>query len=241
MPNIDFNRHTIPPGGWQFYQPQTGWKAPTPIGSTFDQTVDLIVKHRLMNQAIVLKYKLATDWNTVAMELEQFTKKRLGIPAEALPNPKTLARPAAPSAVAAAAGVVARKEPSVLGRFANVASALKKVSVGVGTVLDCVGSEPVARELAESRAKVCVGCAMNGKGDFTSWFTVPLSEAIRKAETALRERNLATSLDDKLGVCASCLCPLKLKTWCSIRAIKDHLIAEVQADLPPHCWILTEK
>lgn len=69
-----------PPGGWQFFQAQTGWSAPTPIASTFDQTVVLIIKHRLANPAIVGKHNLRTDRDGVAAELLAFNKARLGLP-----------------------------------------------------------------------------------------------------------------------------------------------------------------
>lgn len=242
----NFNRHTFPSGGWQFYQPQTKWRNPMPLGFTFEQTVEAIIKHRLANKAIALKYGLSTDFNTVADELEKYTKMRLGIVEE--PPPKTTARPVVVPAVRrvdAVAGVNIKRQPvqppqppSILNRFASVASSLKKVAVGVGTVLDCVEGEPVSKEEAERRASICVGCNENGKGNFTEWFTVPLSEAIRKAEAKLKERDLTTSVHELLGTCQACLCPLPLKVFCRMDKIKKHMIAEVQSDLPTHCWIL---
>lgn len=77
---MELSRSQFPSGGWQFVQPQTGWSAPTPIASTFDQTVDLIRKHRMANPAIVQKHGLPTDFNSVALELEAFTRTRLGLP-----------------------------------------------------------------------------------------------------------------------------------------------------------------
>jgi hypothetical protein len=73
-------RNEFPPGGWSYFQSATGWSAPTPTSSTFDQTVILIIKHRQQNPAAVLKYKLSMDFNTVANELDLYTRLRLGIP-----------------------------------------------------------------------------------------------------------------------------------------------------------------
>lgn len=73
------SRSQIPPGGWQFVQPQTGWANPHPVNTTFDQTVDLIRKHRAANPALVLKHNLSTEFNAVAMELEAYTRTRLGM------------------------------------------------------------------------------------------------------------------------------------------------------------------
>lgn len=68
-----------PPGGWQFVQPQTSWEMPTPIAWTFSQAVERIQRHRLANPAIVKQHGLATDFNSVAAELEAFTRTRLGM------------------------------------------------------------------------------------------------------------------------------------------------------------------
>lgn len=75
----ELSHSQTPTGGWQFVQPQTGWAAPTPIASTFDQTVVLIQKHRLGNPAITAKHNLPTDFNSIAAELDAFTRTRLGI------------------------------------------------------------------------------------------------------------------------------------------------------------------
>lgn len=80
MATIDFSRHTFPPGGWKFFQPQTGWSAPTPVSSTFEQTAELIIKHRKMNPAATQQHQLSTDYNDVCDELENYTRKRLGLP-----------------------------------------------------------------------------------------------------------------------------------------------------------------
>ena len=87
----ELSRTQTPPGGWQFTQPQTGWAAPTPIASTFDQTVVLIQKHRMANSAIVAKHNLNTEFNAIAKELEAYTRTRLGMP-------DTFSEPARPGA-----------------------------------------------------------------------------------------------------------------------------------------------
>jgi hypothetical protein len=79
MSSSTFDRHSFPSGGWQFFQPQTNWSAPTPISSTFDQTVILIVKHRLQNPAITAQHNLATSIAAVGDELEAYTRQRLGL------------------------------------------------------------------------------------------------------------------------------------------------------------------
>jgi hypothetical protein len=77
--NEAFSRSVFPSGGWQFYQPQTGWQAPTPISSTFDQTVVLILKHRMQNPAVVAQHGLSLDPVAIGNELENYNRQRLGI------------------------------------------------------------------------------------------------------------------------------------------------------------------
>lgn len=81
------SRTQTPSGGWQFFQAATGWSAPTPIGSTFDQTVVLIIQHRLANPAITAKHNLPTDKVSVGNELETFTRARLGMTPVGMPDP----------------------------------------------------------------------------------------------------------------------------------------------------------
>lgn len=75
----ELSRSQFPSGGWQFCQSQTDWCAPTPKNSTFDQTCVLIRNHRLANPAIVAKHNLSTDLNSIAAELEAYTRTRLNL------------------------------------------------------------------------------------------------------------------------------------------------------------------
>lgn len=225
---IDFNRHTFPAGGgWTFFQPQTNWRNPMAMVG-FDASVKAIIAHRRANKAITLKHQLSTDYDAVATELERHTRLRLGIPSPDPPSFFLRAPQSLKSAVAAAVGDV------------------KKMWIGAETVWDCTAKDPEPADVSSRRALVCAGatekdrCPKNGKGDFTRWFTMPLSESIRKAESRLRSRNLSTPSDASLGVCEACLCPLKLKVHCNAQVVQKHLDAEVRAELDPRCWILSE-
>lgn len=68
------NRDQFPPGGFIFYEAATGWHAPTPLSSTFNQTVQLITKMRRDNPG----RRLSTDYESIARDLENFTNHRLG-------------------------------------------------------------------------------------------------------------------------------------------------------------------
>jgi len=219
---MSLSRSQTPPGGWQFHVPQTGWSAPTPVASTFDQTVQLIIKHRLANPAITAKHNLSTDTTIVGKELEAFTRLRLGLPADDVP--KTVP-PRSLSAV-------------VAGAVAGVS----RVTEGAAPLIEWLdsGGQAVAPEISSVRASICATCPKNGAGDFTKWFTVPVSEAIRHELSKRQDLQLQTAFDDKLGVCSVCLCPLRLKCHSPIEIIAKHLKAERRAELPEFCWILKE-
>lgn len=220
--------HTqTPPGGWQFYQPQTKWSAPNPIANTFDQQVTNIIKHRLANPATTVQFKLATDFNSVAAELDSYTRTRLGMPALSFPKP--MPPPSVPQLSAVAQAGVA---------------AIKKIASGAALLMDWEegGLPPVSAEVAQKRADICCSCPKNepGKG-LTDYFTGPLSEKIRARFARLFALNLTTTKDAELRVCSGCMCPLRLKVWTPPELISKRTKPEQRADLNqsnPRCWVL---
>lgn len=216
------NRSQFPNGGWTFFQASTNWWAPAPGSNTFDQQVINIIRHRLANPAITAKFKLATDVPTVAGELEQFTAKRLG-----WPDPKSSPPPMRQQLSGAALAAV---------------DSIKKLAAGNALLLEWQesGLPPVPAEVAAERATVCAGCPKNDPGGLVKYFTGPVADAIRKRLGKLHEMNLTTPSDDKLQVCAACLCPLRLKVHTPIQLITKRLKPQFRADLDPRCWILKE-
>lgn len=216
------SRSQTPPGGWVFTQPQTGWSAPTPIASTFSQTVELIIRHRMANPAITTKHNLATDVANVGNELESFTKLRLGMKDD--PSPKS-------------------QPPRSLPRLvAGAVEGLKKVADGAAPLVEWLssGGQAVLPSLSAARAGICSTCPMNTPGDFTRFFTIPTSEAIRCELSKRNDLKLSTPFDNKLGTCSVCNCPLALKTHTPIDIIAKHLKPERKAELPEWCWIKKE-
>jgi hypothetical protein len=217
----DINTHEFPNGGWQFRQPQTGWAAPTPIGSTHDQTVILIIKHRLMNPAIVGRHKLSTDPKVVSEELLNFNRIRLGIP-------KPEAHP-----------------PSFFGpsssSLAGAAGNIKRAAQGTSVWLEWLahGGIPEPQPLAEKRAETCVNCQRNEPG---AWYTVApaslLAEAIETWKKATgRDFKFETAQGDKLKSCGVCLCLSKIKVFVPLELIEKRTKPEILAEFPPNCWI----
>lgn len=96
------------------------------------------------------------------------------------------------------------------------------------------------RNLAEQRAAVCAVCPLNQAGDWTALFTVPVSNTIRAVLGAIKGQGLTTTRDEALHVCSACACPMKLKVWCRLPHILNHMPAESKAALDPRCWITRE-
>jgi hypothetical protein len=105
------------------------------------------------------------------------------------------------------------------------------------------GGKPVARELAEQRAAVCLACPQNDtEGGLLSYFTESAARGIMGIMGALRDLDVRTSVNDKLGVCKACLCPLQAKVFVPADSIQKHLPANLWPTLSrePLCWILRE-
>jgi hypothetical protein len=102
------------------------------------------------------------------------------------------------------------------------------------------GAEAVPQAQAERRAGRCVVCPLNGRGDWSRWFTVPVSNAIRAALRHRSEFKLQTSFDAQLGVCEACSCPNGLKVWVPKEKFYPHMTEESKAALDPNCWIREE-
>ena len=113
---------------------------------------------------------------------------------------------------------------------------------GGRTLADWIGegANPVAHELAEARAAVCARCPQNQPGDLANFFTRAASEILRQQIETAKSLELATSLDSKLGVCAACSCPMRLKVHTPLPNILRHLLPESRAALDGKCWILKE-
>ena len=115
-------------------------------------------------------------------------------------------------------------------------------AAGVNAITEWMGSgaEPVSRELSTLRANTCVRCPLNEAGDLSNFFERATAELIRSSVSAFAEQKLSTPLDNKLGVCSACMCPMKLKVHFPIDNLLKHLSPEIRADLDPMCWILKE-
>ncbi len=220
------NTSETPPGGWSYYQPQTGWTAPFPVGHTFTQQVNNIIKHRKANMALVVKHKLALDEATVSQELINYQIARGAIAAPPKPAP------------------LATSVPQLSGAVQGAVAAVKKLASGAATLLkwEEQGYPHVEPEVAIARAAVCVACPKNQQGkSLTEYFTTAVADMYNRKFQKQQELNLTTPHDDKLFVCSACLCPLRNKVYLPNDMILSSLKPEQRPELNqanPHCWIL---
>ncbi len=141
----------------------------------------------------------------------------------------------------AAPNVSAYQPAEKKSRLAAV-GAVKRVAAGVRLLLDWLGSggKPVSTAQAESRAKVCVACPMNGSANVLGYFTSKVAEKIKLQLEIRQDLDLKTSVDDKLGICTGCDCVNKLKVWTPTEHVAAHTSKEIMDRLHPKCWVRSE-
>jgi hypothetical protein len=175
------------------------------------------------NPAITEKHKLATDYSTIKQELTAFNQ----------------ARGALPQTPQVAPTFFSQNSSRLPQRVVAAAANIRRAAQGTAVVLDWLtsGGKPVAQELAEKRAKVCVACPKNVAGD---WYTTAPAELIRATLSARSDLKLETPYDDKLQSCEVCRCLLKLKVFCPLDHILKGTNPEIMAEFPKNCWIPCE-
>jgi hypothetical protein len=63
------NRDAFPPGGWQFYEPKTGWSPRDVLNYSFYQMAELIHNHRVAN-------RIQSSYEQAQNDLEAYTRAR---------------------------------------------------------------------------------------------------------------------------------------------------------------------
>lgn len=231
MPYHLTNRNRPIPNGITWRDSGTGYQAPA--FSSFTAQAQGILQARLGNPAMTKRYHLSTDIGAIEMELDS------GLAQIAFDNGWTdfyVGGAAARSQGGAPAPSPFPPRPR------SLKNELAKVAEGGSILIQWLkeGNQAVPKELAESRAAVCVTCPKNDKGDWMSFFTVPVAGAFRRALESKNAMNLATSHDADLHVCQACSCVLKLKVWTPFDLFFPKMDAESKLDLWEKCWINEE-
>lgn len=211
------------PNGFQYTQKETGWSLTT---WDFNELCRAVQKHRQSNP----KLGLSLDLSDIESEVNQVNAQRM----MTIPGADIYVQNSGGSVSASALG------KQIPQRLLDVAEKVAQLNAGRALISEwkSLGYDPVPKEESNRRAEICTDCPQNGKGDLTRWFTVPASERIRKEIESLKNENLTTEHDSKLGICEACLCPLRLKVHTPLPLIRKHLTDQSKAALDPRCWIL---
>src|SRR5262245_35437368 len=233
MPRMKSRQMPPPTGeGWVYYDPISRWKSPP--WQSFDQLAQLLSDYRTAHKDAYARAGLPIDFESCAEAVDQYNANlcaRMGWshlidPGGPDPNSSAPQRQTGIQKLVAAVGQV------------------NQLVKGYKALKDWKQSEdpPVPAEMSEARAATCVQCPQNQPGNFTDFFTIPLSEAIHKDIEEAQQRGLKTTHDTKLHVCKACLCPLQLKVHTPIQYIAEAMTEEAKAKLREgkNCWILDE-
>lgn len=222
MPRLK-NRQLQIPGGLKFFQPET--KFQTQPFMSFDTIVRAVISHRQANPFLMRQHGWPVEQAAVENEIDAFNANlcaRMGW------NDYIIGTDSPPLSTPP-------QRHHLLLQSGRLAAGAKTLVEWIGS-----GAEAVPTELSNKRAEICAGCPKNGVADLTSWFTMPVSQAIRAAINLRKEWKLSTPFDEKLGVCDACACPLHLKVHMPIDRIMARLSDESKRELDARCWILAE-
>lgn len=219
------DRSQFPPGGWQYFEPQTGWRAPKPMESSFDVTVAQITAHRQQNP----RFNLGLSYGEVSNDLETFTCQRLNWDSRYCygDQKKTPLKP--PGAK--------NQGPGAL--FAERLAALDR---GGKTLAEWLGAgmEPVGKVQAEQRSERCLKCPLHEKEDWFEAVTGAIADFILGVRRLIHDADMHIEKEQDLHVCGACGCDLRLKIWVPLEHINRQTDNETRAKLHHECWQLTE-
>lgn len=214
-------------GGFQFVQPEIRWESLKVLGRSpsWERLVNALIEARRANPHHLAKHHWSLDPAVVADEVDAYNAQRM----VELGHTKYLM------------GERGERAPKSLP-LNRLTSRAGNVAAGSEVLVEWLasGAEAVPANRSGQRAETCISCPANQTGDLMSFFTRPVSEAIRMALNLKRDWQLKTEVDDQLGVCEICDCPLKLKVHLPIEKIKDRIPDSVRSRLPANCWIVRE-
>jgi len=125
----------------------------------------------------------------------------------------------------------------------NIIEEIKQDSAGLLFLRDWLGDDgkTVTPDVAEDRAKVCLGCPQNSHPNW--WERLlkdPIANAIRRELEIKNKMNIHLHEEENLHMCRICGCATRLKVWAPLAHIKDHTTPQSLEKMPPHCWIKNE-
>lgn len=126
---------------------------------------------------------------------------------------------------------------SLANTFTNVLAGTRTFLRGALTLGEAaIGGKFVPQEKAEARAAVCVVCAYNDDIQGCTGCNMPV---MREAVELLVGKRTTTK-DAQLRACRICSCHLQGKVHIALTPLLRHMPEEQRAQLPPHCWLMSE-
>lgn len=98
------------------------------------------------------------------------------------------------------------------------------------------GGKPVATQLANARAAVCMACPFNSTSAYFDLFKSAAADFIMQHLAVKHSAGLTTEFDDELHICKECSCVLKLKVFVPFEHIRAYTSDKQLNELPAHCW-----
>jgi len=218
------SRTKFPAGGFHVLVPEAGMKAP--FAGSFNEAVQFLYNFRRKNPALVQKNGWSLDIHDIEEDVDLYNAQRM---------------------VAAGylnfvdiEGEIPVQKKTSSGLFRSVANAAAKAKTALAIYRDLFGPEGkvVAKEEAERRAAICVKCPQNDiAGGLTKYFLKEAAHEIMAVAGMLKDMDVTTSQDSKLGVCQACDCPMIAKVHVSNEILKKNIKPDQIAKLDPSCWI----
>lgn len=128
-----------------------------------------------------------------------------------------------------------QRRSGVVGRVSNAVSGARVLESWFGS-----GGRPVAADLAQRRADVCLQCPLNKLGDFWQRTEASVASGLRSLLEFKGDLNLKTHGEESLHSCQACDCWMPLKIWVPLSHIAANTTPETRASLDPSCWVLSE-
>jgi hypothetical protein len=120
----------------------------------------------------------------------------------------------------------------------NILEEISKYGKGADLLIDWWGSggKPVDRELAQSRANVCLDCSENKFPRYWETLIHPIGAVIRGQLEIKNKLSLHLEREDDLHLCRICGCCNQLAPWAPIERLKEHTDQETLEKFPDWCW-----
>ena len=125
---------------------------------------------------------------------------------------------------------------------------IKETINGAKALLEGFGENPPSKEIAQSRADVCLRsgpdgsrCPHNHVGGFS--VTTAIGSVIQAQREKKHQLKLRVDGEEGLGICKICRCPMFLKVFYDWDTIYSHTTDETFQqfkDKWPVCWMLKE-